>query len=73
MRDTTAVRSFPKFAGVHHVVWQLEEQASKEKISMGFGDLKSASGLKALDDFLADHSYIEGLVIMFVMLTFINS
>ncbi|XP_028255040.1 elongation factor 1-beta [Parambassis ranga] len=29
---------------------------------MGFGDLKSASGLKVLNDFLADRSYIEGFV-----------
>uniref|UniRef100_A0A3B3U1L3 Eukaryotic translation elongation factor 1 beta 2 n=2 Tax=Poecilia TaxID=8080 RepID=A0A3B3U1L3_9TELE len=28
---------------------------------MGFGDLKSASGLKVLNDFLSDRSYIEGL------------
>jgi elongation factor 1-beta len=27
---------------------------------MGFGDLHSAAGLKALDEFLADKSYIEG-------------
>merc|ERR1712197_271400 len=27
-----------------------------------FGDLKSASGVKALDEFLAEHSYIEGFV-----------
>jgi len=27
---------------------------------MGFGDLRSAAGLKALDAFLADKSYIEG-------------
>lgn len=27
---------------------------------MGFGDLKSASGLKVLNDFLSDRSYIEG-------------
>ncbi|XP_076460507.1 elongation factor 1-beta-like [Babylonia areolata] len=27
---------------------------------MGFGDLKSDNGLKALNDFLADRSYIEG-------------
>ncbi|KAH3783326.1 elongation factor 1-beta-like [Dreissena polymorpha] len=27
---------------------------------MGFGDLKSKTGLKALDDYLADKSYIEG-------------
>ncbi|KAL8563995.1 Elongation factor 1-beta [Nucella lapillus] len=27
---------------------------------MGFGDLKSDSGLKALNDFLAERSYIEG-------------
>jgi len=27
---------------------------------MGFGDLKSDSGLKALNDYLADKSYIEG-------------
>lgn len=29
---------------------------------MGFGDLKSASGLKVLNDFLCDRSYIEGYV-----------
>lgn len=29
---------------------------------MGFGDLKSASGLKVLNDFLSDRSYIEGSV-----------
>ncbi|XP_068612436.1 elongation factor 1-beta [Brachionichthys hirsutus] len=29
---------------------------------MGFGDLKSASGLKVLNDFLADRSYVEGFV-----------
>merc|ERR1712064_202333 len=27
---------------------------------MGFGDLKSDSGIKALNDYLADKSYIEG-------------
>merc|ERR1711992_429434 len=27
-----------------------------------FGDLKSAAGVKALDEFLAEHSYIEGFV-----------
>ncbi|XP_052813439.1 elongation factor 1-beta-like [Mya arenaria] len=27
---------------------------------MGFGDLKNKTGLKALDDYLADKSYIEG-------------
>merc|ERR1711997_321588 len=27
-----------------------------------FGDLKSSAGVKALDEFLADHSYIEGFV-----------
>ena len=25
-----------------------------------FGDLKSAAGMKALNDFLADNSYVEG-------------
>ncbi|XP_053803111.1 elongation factor 1-beta isoform X1 [Vidua macroura] len=29
---------------------------------MGFGDLKSAAGLRVLNDFLADKSYIEGYV-----------
>ncbi|TKS66698.1 Elongation factor 1-beta [Collichthys lucidus] len=29
---------------------------------MGFGDLKSASGLKVLNDFLSERSYIEGYV-----------
>uniref|UniRef100_A0A4W6G2U7 Elongation factor 1-beta n=1 Tax=Lates calcarifer TaxID=8187 RepID=A0A4W6G2U7_LATCA len=29
---------------------------------MGFGDLKSGSGLKVLNDFLSDRSYIEGYV-----------
>ncbi|XP_029462193.1 elongation factor 1-beta isoform X2 [Rhinatrema bivittatum] len=28
---------------------------------MGFGDLRSATGLKVLNDFLSDKSYIEGL------------
>uniref|UniRef100_A0A3P9HQP6 Eukaryotic translation elongation factor 1 beta 2 n=1 Tax=Oryzias latipes TaxID=8090 RepID=A0A3P9HQP6_ORYLA len=28
---------------------------------MGFGDLKSSSGLKVLNDFLTDRSFIEGL------------
>merc|ERR1712241_954391 len=27
-----------------------------------FGDLKSAAGVKGLDEFLAEHSYIEGFV-----------
>ena len=27
-----------------------------------FGDLKSAAGVKALNEFLAEHSYIEGYV-----------
>ena len=27
-----------------------------------FGDLKTAAGVKALDAFLADNSYIEGFV-----------
>ncbi|XP_015256890.1 PREDICTED: elongation factor 1-beta [Cyprinodon variegatus] len=30
--------------------------------AMGFGDLKSASGLKVLNDFLSERSYIEGFV-----------
>lgn len=29
-------------------------------VVMGFGDLKSAAGLRVLNDFLADRSYIEG-------------
>ncbi|XP_076006218.1 elongation factor 1-beta [Genypterus blacodes] len=29
---------------------------------MGFGDLKSPSGLKVLNDFLTDRSYVEGFV-----------
>merc|ERR1712058_181875 len=38
---------------------------SKKEIKvkiMGFGDLKSQAGLKALNEFLADRSYIEGFV-----------
>merc|ERR1711992_288624 len=31
-------------------------------IKMAFGDLSSAAGLKALNEFLADNSYIEGYV-----------
>merc|ERR1712141_934660 len=31
-------------------------------LKMSFGDLTSAAGLKALNTFLADHSYIEGFV-----------
>ena len=30
------------------------------KLKMTFGDLTSAAGLKALNTFLADNSYIEG-------------
>ena len=30
------------------------------KFIMGFGDLKSSAGLSALNNFLADRSYIEG-------------
>merc|ERR1711962_999429 len=29
---------------------------------MGFGDVKTAAGVKALNDFLADKAYIEGFV-----------
>ena len=32
---------------------------------MGFGDLKSKDGLKALNTFLADKSYINGYSIVF--------
>merc|ERR1712029_989396 len=35
---------------------------SKQLLKMSFGDLTSAAGLKALNTFLADHSYIEGFV-----------
>ncbi|KAK2529576.1 hypothetical protein Q9233_006743 [Columba guinea] len=34
----------------------------REWVVMGFGDLKSAAGLRVLNDFLADRSYIEGYV-----------
>merc|ERR1712223_1790592 len=34
----------------------------KPSIKMTFGDLSSAAGLKALNEFLAEHSYIEGYV-----------
>lgn len=42
----------------------LHHSPSPQPVSsiMGFGDLKSALGLKVLNDFLADRSYIEGLV-----------
>merc|ERR1712112_43406 len=30
---------------------------------MGFGDVKTAAGVKALNDFLADKAYIEGFVL----------
>merc|ERR1712102_13442 len=33
-----------------------------DSTSAMFGDLKSAAGVKALDEFLAEHSYIEGFV-----------
>merc|ERR1712226_977339 len=32
------------------------------KIKMGFGDVSTDAGLKALNTFLEDHSYIEGFV-----------
>lgn len=34
--------------------------ALRAAAAMGFGDLKSAAGLRVLNDFLADKSYIEG-------------
>merc|ERR1712212_1174249 len=34
----------------------------RHKICIMFGDLKSAAGVKALNEFLAEHSYIEGYV-----------
>ena len=38
-----------------------------------FGDLKTAAGVKALDEFLADNSYIEGCVLTLVGLaTFVS-
>merc|ERR1711971_959730 len=35
---------------------------TKIQLNMGFGDLKAQTGLKALNDFLADRSYIDGYV-----------
>ena len=35
-------------------------KAKTEKSEMGFGDLKTESGVQILNDFLADKSYIEG-------------
>jgi hypothetical protein len=35
---------------------------------MGFGDLTTDAGLAALNDFLLNHSYIEGCVIFFFLL-----
>lgn len=32
---------------------------------MGFGDLKTPAGLKVLNEFLADKSYIEGWVTLY--------
>ena len=31
---------------------------------MGFGDLRSEAGLKSLNDYLADRSYVEGSVVL---------
>ena len=31
-----------------------------ETAAMGFGDLKTSTGLSALNEYLADKSYIEG-------------
>jgi len=39
-----------------------EKDLETSNIKMTFGDLSSAAGLKALNDFLADNSYIEGYV-----------
>ena len=33
---------------------------SETRTAMGFGDLKTGAGLSALNDYLADKSYIEG-------------
>ena len=34
---------------------------------MGFGDLKSESGIKALNEYLAKRSYIEGYALFFFL------
>ena len=36
--------------------------ASTTTTKMGFGDVKTAAGVKALNDFLAEKAYIEGFV-----------
>uniref|UniRef100_A0AAV2L6G9 Elongation factor 1-beta n=1 Tax=Knipowitschia caucasica TaxID=637954 RepID=A0AAV2L6G9_KNICA len=41
---------------------QLNPEGTRAEQTMGFGDLRSASGLKVLNEFLSDKSYIEGFV-----------
>lgn len=43
-------------------LWPLHRKTTLLHLIMGFGDLKSISGLKLLNDFLSDRSYIEGWV-----------
>ena len=38
----------------------LKEETRTVSTAMGFGDLKTSAGLSALNDYLADKSYIEG-------------
>merc|ERR1712111_92241 len=41
---------------------QLHFHSTAHVAKMGFGDVKSAAGVKAMNDFLAERAYIEGFV-----------
>merc|ERR1712029_1042970 len=43
-------------------ILQLHFHSTAHVAKMGFGDVKTAAGVKALNDFLADKAYIEGFV-----------
>merc|ERR1712112_239255 len=48
--------------GREHVWTSIQTPPHTKAILTMFGDLKTPAGVKALDAFLADHSYIEGYV-----------
>merc|ERR1711997_19645 len=52
-----------KVTGLSNISYFFLKSLSRVLITANmFGDLKSAAGVKALNEFLAEHSYIEGFV-----------
>lgn len=54
-------------------VVRTNENSQHQNKKMGFGDLKSKSGLEALNKYLEDKSYIEGYVYLVCTLLLCNT